>query len=177
MLPRRCGLKFTSILLPLQEERYLFSFTPPAVKWNALLGESESEYTNFSDMDGEVGTTSEVGHDGHGQSEVRHRLFRVWSRGTKMAKNNVATAKAQEGAIYAEAQAMKTMAEAHMKKAALLEEQNLLMLMTMPDDPVAASEAREYLVLRRIKELKKLQKRMVDEEAKEAKYGKELERQ
>ena len=175
MLPRRCGLKFTSILLPPQEERYFFSFTLPVVKWNAPSGESESEYTNFSDMDGEVGTTSEAGHNGHGQSKARRRLFRVWPGGTKIAKKNIAAAKAQEGAIYVEAQATKTMAEAHMKKVALLEEQNLLMLMTMPDDPMAASKAREYLVLRQIKELKKLQKRMAEEEAKEAKHGKELE--
>lgn len=40
----------------------------------------------------------------------------------------------QEGAIYAYADATKTMVAAQMKKATLLEDQNMLMLMTMLDD-------------------------------------------
>ena len=50
----------------------------------------------------------------------------------------------------------------------------------MPNDPVAASESREYLALRQIEELKKLQKRMAEEEGKKAELAelaKELEQQ
>ena len=90
-------------------------------------------------------------------------------------KNNVATAKAQEGAIYGQTQATKTMVEAHIKKVVLLKEHNLLMLMTMSDDPTAAAKARKYLALRWLKELKKLQKRMMEDEAKEAELAKEQE--
>ena len=97
-----------------------------------------------------------------------------------MAKNDVAATKGREGAIYAQAQATKTMVEAHMKKVVLLEEQNLLMLMMMPDESATAPEAREYLALRRSEELKKLRKRMAkeermaEEEAKQAELVKEL---
>ena len=50
-----------------------------------------------------------------------------------------------------------------MKKTTLLEEQNLLMLMTMPEDPNSAPEAREYLMLYRTKELRKFRKHLVEE--------------
>ena len=39
---------------------------PPTLKRDAPLGESESNYTNIGDMEGEADTTSEAGHDGHG---------------------------------------------------------------------------------------------------------------
>jgi hypothetical protein len=59
------------------------------------------------------------------------------------------------------------MAEAQMKKAALLEDQNMLLLMTMPEDKITTAEAREYLRLRRGDELKKLRRKLAAEEERE----------
>jgi hypothetical protein len=59
------------------------------------------------------------------------------------------------------------MAAAQMKKTALLEDQNMLLLMTMPDDKITTVEAREYLRLRRGDELKKLRRKLTDEEERE----------
>ena len=44
---------------------------PPTLKRIAPSQELKSEYTNFGDMDGKVGTTSEAGHDRHEQNEAR----------------------------------------------------------------------------------------------------------
>ena len=74
---------------------------------------------------------------------------------------------ATEGAIYAQADATRTMAAAQMKKAALLEDENMLLLMTMPDDKITTVEAREYLRLRRCDELKKLWRKLAHEEERE----------
>ena len=63
--------------------------------------------------------------------------------------------------MYAHAEATKDMAAVRMRKAALLEDQNLLMLMSMPD---ADSDAKEYLRLRRQMELKKLRKFLGEKE-------------
>jgi hypothetical protein len=41
-----------------------------------------------------------------------------------------------------------------MKKIALMEDQNMLLLMTMPIEESAGKDAREYLRLRRVEELK-----------------------
>jgi hypothetical protein len=43
---------------------------------------------------------------------------------------------------------MESIATAAMYKAAILEEANMLMLMTLPDSPVTSPEAIEYLRLR-----------------------------
>ena len=59
------------------------------------------------------------------------------------------------------------MAAAQMKKTALLEDQNMLLLMTMPDDKISTAEAREYLRLRRGDELKKLRRKLAHEEERE----------
>lgn len=59
------------------------------------------------------------------------------------------------------------MAAAQMKKAELLEDQNMLLLMTMPDEKITTHEAREYLRLRRGDELRKLRKKLADEEERE----------
>ena len=53
------------------------------------------------------------------------------------------------------------MVAAHMRKAALLEDQNLLMLMSMPN---ADLDAKEYMHLRRQMELRKHCKLMAEEE-------------
>jgi hypothetical protein len=69
--------------------------------------------------------------------------------------------------MYAQAEATRTMAAAQMRKAELLEEQNKLLLMTMPDDRITTHEAREYLRLRRQDELKKLRRKLAEEEDRE----------
>ena len=87
--------------------------------------------------------------------------------GSKAAREESRSASAREGAIYAQADATRTMAAAQMKKAMLLEDQNMLLLMTMPDDKVTTANAREYLRLRRGDELKKLRRKLADEEDRE----------
>jgi hypothetical protein len=63
---------------------------------------------------------------------------------------------------------MESIATAAMYKAAILEEANMLMLMTLPDSPVTSPEAIEYLRLRWGEELKKLQWWLVEDVAREA---------
>lgn len=65
-----------------------------------------------------------------------------------MAIEEARSTSAREGAIYAYAHATRSMAAAHMKKAVLLADQNMVLLMTMPDEKIT-TEAREYLRLRR----------------------------
>ena len=52
---------------------------------------------------------------------------------------------------------MESIATTAMRKAAILEEANMLMLMTLPDSQVTSPEEIEFLWLRRGEELKKLQ--------------------
>ena len=87
--------------------------------------------------------------------------------GSKAAKEESRIASAREGALYAQAAATRTMAEAQMKKAALLEDHNMLLLMTMPEDKITTVEAREYMRLRRGDELKKLRRKLAAEEERE----------
>jgi hypothetical protein len=87
--------------------------------------------------------------------------------GSKAARKDSKSANAKEGAIYAQADATRTMAASQMKKTALLKDQNMLLLMTMPDDKITTVEAREYLRLRRGDELKKLQRKLAHEEERE----------
>jgi hypothetical protein len=72
-----------------------------------------------------------------------------------------------EAAIYAQAEATKIMAATHMSKNQLMQEQNLLMLMTLLDTEGTIPEAREFLQLRKAEELKKLRKRLTEKEGKE----------
>jgi hypothetical protein len=89
--------------------------------------------------------------------------------GSKAAKEDSRSASAREGAIYAQAAATRTMAAAKMKKAVLLEvDHNMLLLMTMPEDKITTVEAREYLRLRRGDELKKLRRKLAEEERERA---------
>jgi hypothetical protein len=87
--------------------------------------------------------------------------------GSKAAREESRSQSARERAIYAQAEATRTMAAAQMRKAELLEEQNMLLLMTMPDDRITTSDAREYLRLRRGVELKKLRRKLAEEENRE----------
>ena len=87
--------------------------------------------------------------------------------GSKAAREESRSASAREGAIYTQAAATRTMAATQMKKAELLEDQNLLLLMTMPDEKITTHEAREYLRLRRGDELRKLRRKLAEEEDRE----------
>jgi hypothetical protein len=60
------------------------------------------------------------------------------------------------------------MVEAQMLNAVGLADQNLLLLMTTDDSALVNAEAREYVQLRRVQELRKLKLRMAAEEAAEA---------
>jgi hypothetical protein len=55
----------------------------------------------------------------------------------------------RDGALYAQAEATKSMTTVQMKKIVLIEDQNMLLLMTMPIEESAGEDAREYLRLRR----------------------------
>ena len=114
------------------------------------------------------GERSPVGHsqsEGAGLGWQRTQIARPG--GSKAAREESRSNSAREGAIYAQADATRTMAAAQMKKAALLEDQNMLLLMTMPDDKITTAEAREYLRLRRGDELKKLRRKLAEEEDRE----------
>jgi hypothetical protein len=69
----------------------------------------------------------------------------------------------REGAAYAQAKATEVMPAATMRKATLLEDHNMLLLMTNSQTP----EAQEYLRLRQAEELKKLRRRLADQEQQE----------
>ena len=75
-------------------------------------------------------------------------------RGVKAAKQDNIQQKIRDGALYAQAEATKSMTAIQMKKIALMEDQNMLLLMTMPIEESAGKDAREYLRLRRVEELK-----------------------
>ena len=80
--------------------------------------------------------------------------------GVKQAKQDNLQQKLRDGALYAQAEATKSMAAVQMRKVALIEDQNMLLLMTMPIEESAGEDAREYMRLRRGEELKKLKKRL-----------------
>ena len=69
--------------------------------------------------------------------------------------------------MYAQAEAIRNMTAVQMKKDVLIEDQNMLFLITMPIDNSAGEDTREYLRLRRGKKLKKLRKRLYQEESRE----------
>jgi hypothetical protein len=83
----------------------------------------------------------------------------------KAAKQDNMQQKMRDGALYAQAEATKSMAAVQMKKIALIEDQNMLLLMTMPIEESVGEDAREYLRLRRGEELKKLRKMLLAEES------------
>jgi hypothetical protein len=85
--------------------------------------------------------------------------------GVKAAKQDNMQQKMRDGALYTQAEATRSMTSVQMKKVALIEDQNMLLLMTMPIEDNAREDAREYLRLRRREELKKLRLRLCAEES------------
>ena len=57
--------------------------------------------------------------------------------------------KIREEALYAQAEATRSIAAVQMKKIVLIEDQNMLLLMTMPIEDSAGQDPREYLRLKR----------------------------
>ena len=84
--------------------------------------------------------------------------------GVKSAKQDSMQQKVRDGALYAQAEATRSMAAVQMRKVAVIEDQNMLLLMTMPIEESAGEDAREYMRLRRGEELKKLKKRLSAED-------------
>lgn len=89
-------------------------------------------------------------------------------QGTKAAKDAHKAAKTRDGVLYAQAVAIEVMAAAAVHKAALLEEHNLILLMTAPDvDGQPTTTAQELLALCQAEELRKLKSRLVEDTARE----------
>jgi hypothetical protein len=74
--------------------------------------------------------------DGFGRAEPSRGFVMARPRGTKHAKENIKQGKNQDAARHKQATATKSIAIAAMRKAAILEEANMLMLMTLPDSQV-----------------------------------------
>jgi hypothetical protein len=85
----------------------------------------------------------------------------------KTAKQDNIQQKIRDGALYAQADATRSMTSFQMKKNALIEDQNMLLLMTMPIEDSAGEDARNYLRLRRGEELKKLRKKLSEEKSRQ----------
>jgi hypothetical protein len=130
--------------------------------------EEDSDIFDLGEMEWGVATTSEEGGGSAEGGRVRaeaSRIFKGRPGGVKAAKDDVKQGKIHEGLMLAHAEATRSMAATHMRKAAILEDHNLLMLMSMPD---ADEDAKEYLRLRRQMELKKLRKLVAEEECRDA---------
>lgn len=78
----------------------------------------------------------------------------------KAAKDSLKVAKYGEHVVQAQAEALKTMAEVTLKKAEMMAEANMLMLITTPDNNSLALEVWQYLCLCREEELAKLEARL-----------------
>jgi hypothetical protein len=83
--------------------------------------------------------------DGLGRADLACSFVMARPRGVKHAKEDIKQGKIRK---HKQVAASETMAVATMRKAAILEEANMLMLMTLPDSQVTAPEAIEYLQLR-----------------------------
>ena len=109
--------------------------------------EEESDCIDLTEMERGVWVDLEGGGgsaEGGSIAAEATRIFKGRPGGAKLAKKKQRQGKIREGMLFAHAEATKSMVAAHMRKVALLEDQNLLMLMSMPD---ADSDAKEYLRL------------------------------
>jgi hypothetical protein len=95
--------------------------------------------------------------------------------GTKAAKREHKQGKVREGAMYAQAKATSDLASATLKKMALLEEQNLLILMTTPESQVTSPAAQQFLRIRQEEELEKLLQRREEDRDRKIKEAVEKE--
>lgn len=72
--------------------------------------------------------------------------------------------KTRDVAIRAQAVATKEMVNATKRKANLLEDQNPIMLMTADEAWIVSEDAREWVILRRRVELRKLRRKLAEDE-------------
>ena len=72
--------------------------------------------------------------------------------------------KTRDVAIRAQAVATKEMVNATKRKANLLEDQNPIMLMTADEAGIVSEDAREWVILRRRVELRKLRRKLAEDE-------------
>jgi hypothetical protein len=96
---------------------------------------------------------------------------------TKAAKEAQKNLKVKEAAAYKQAKATELLAEAALRKTALMEEHNLILLMTATDaQGQPSATATEFLALRQKEELQKLKARSkLQEAAEEARLQSEME--
>jgi hypothetical protein len=96
---------------------------------------------------------------------------------TKVAKEAQKNLKVKEATAYKQAKATELLAEAALRKTALIEEHNLILLMTATDaQGQPSATATEFLALRQKEELQKLKARLkLQEAAEEARVQSELE--
>ena len=145
---------------------------PPIPKRKAR-GESEQEsdcidVAGMARQGSGVGSGSGVGLEMEdGVNAEGTRVFNGRPGGTKAAKEDQIRAKQREAAVYAQAAATDKMAEAQMLKAVGLQDQNMLLLMTTDDATLTNTEAREYIQLRRVEELRKLRRRLAEDNEQE----------
>ena len=91
-------------------------------------------------------------------------VARTRPQGSKAAKEDHRSMKTRDAAIRAQAAATKEMADATKRKADLLEDQNLIMLMTADEAGIINEDAREWMILRRRAELRKLRRKLAEDE-------------
>jgi hypothetical protein len=144
--------------------------------WSLSSTPSKRKTTSSEHESNEIGVESESVVEGTTNSEDNHAL-KVRPGGTRAAKEVQKAGKQREGAMYAQAAASEVMAQATMRKAAMLEDHNILMLMTLPESRGSIPEAQEYLRLRQAEVLKKLKIRLADDGEREAQEALQLDRQ
>jgi hypothetical protein len=105
----------------------------------------ECEGSNIQNVDGDIS-------EGATRSQY---VYNERPGGVKTAKQDNIQQNIRDGALYAQADATRSMTAIQMKKIVLIEDQNMLLLMTMPIEDSAGEDAHEYLRLRRREELKK----------------------
>jgi hypothetical protein len=121
-----------------------------------------------ADQESVIGVSEEAtGFEDGGDMESNVGL-QVQPTGSKAAKEAHKAAKTRDGAMYAQAVAQEVLGVAATRKAAIMAEHNLILLMSTPDEgglPMAT--AREFLALRQAEELKKLKLRLAEEATQE----------
>ena len=117
--------------------RWADGWTQPSMGKKRHAGECEGSNTQDVDVGNSEGATrSQSGYN-------------EWPGGVKAAKQDNMQEKMRDGALYARAEATRSMATIQMKNVRLIEDQNMLLLMTMPIEESVGEDAREYLRLRR----------------------------
>jgi hypothetical protein len=115
--------------------------------WSSSSTPSKRKTTSSEHESNEIGVESESVVEGTTNSE-ENRALKVRPGGTRTAKEVQKASKQREGAMYVQAAASEVMAQTTMRKAAMLEDHNMLMLMTLPKSLGSTPEAQEYLRLR-----------------------------